>query len=299
MRLLTIGETARRLNLAVDTVRRMADDGVIRSERTPGGHRRFREDVVEAHERKQRPAAMWAKRIRPVPARGRAAGRLVQRLAGSPYGDDPASDEDHYPTELPEDPEDYTEEGPPDSTGGVSRTRQRVEAAIEIVRAMQPPIEARTMKHADKQEPEAARLNRYKAHGMICVPHDVPASERSKVIAELDKRVTDQEFPIWVSDFEAMRIVGGLVEEILKAGLEQAQRDAKAAEDKRRSERLIQHGLSHARSNTSRGWDETAAEEALEEVEQGLRAEVKPNWSERRVCERVEDLLDLWDDDEH
>jgi excisionase family DNA binding protein len=41
MKMLTIGEVARRLGLAVDTVRRMADEGVIESERTCGGHRRF------------------------------------------------------------------------------------------------------------------------------------------------------------------------------------------------------------------------------------------------------------------
>lgn len=45
--LLPIGETARLLGVSVGTVRRWEDGGLIRSERTAGGQRRFARSEVE------------------------------------------------------------------------------------------------------------------------------------------------------------------------------------------------------------------------------------------------------------
>jgi len=44
---LAIGETARRLGVAVETVRRWEAQGVIASTRTPGGQRRFPQAEVD------------------------------------------------------------------------------------------------------------------------------------------------------------------------------------------------------------------------------------------------------------
>lgn len=44
---LAIGETARRLGVAVETIRRWESQGVIASTRTPGGQRRFPVSEVE------------------------------------------------------------------------------------------------------------------------------------------------------------------------------------------------------------------------------------------------------------
>ena len=48
-RLLTIGQAAERLGLAVDTVRRLEAKGELRAHRTPGGHRRFHVAVLDAY----------------------------------------------------------------------------------------------------------------------------------------------------------------------------------------------------------------------------------------------------------
>lgn len=49
---IAIGEAARRLSLSVDTVRRMCDEGQLRSWRSPGGHRRVSaEDVARIGDR--------------------------------------------------------------------------------------------------------------------------------------------------------------------------------------------------------------------------------------------------------
>ena len=45
---LTITETARRLGVSVDTIRRYGKRGVLKTFRTDGGHRRFRAADVEA-----------------------------------------------------------------------------------------------------------------------------------------------------------------------------------------------------------------------------------------------------------
>jgi excisionase family DNA binding protein len=46
--LLPIGETARRLGVSVDTVRRWERDGLIKATRTLGGQRRFTVAEVES-----------------------------------------------------------------------------------------------------------------------------------------------------------------------------------------------------------------------------------------------------------
>ena len=290
MRMLTIGEVARRLGLAVDTVRRMADEGVIESERTCGGHRRFREDVVEAYERKTRPAARRARHMRVQAPRQGTPTRVARGAARLSFDDD-------FPAEQPDDTDTPPVEETAVSKPDLSRLRRQVEMATKIVQAMQIPFEARTMKHADKPEAEATRLDRYKTYGMSCILHGTPGSERSKVIAELDKAVTGEAFPTWVPESEAMEIVRGLVDDILKPGRDRARRDAQAADEARKRERLIEHGLSHARMRTSRGSDEQAAEEALEEVEEALREDVQSSWSERRVCELADEILEEWDED--
>ncbi len=45
-RLLTIGEVARRAGIATSALRFYEDAGLIRSQRTPAGHRRYRADVL-------------------------------------------------------------------------------------------------------------------------------------------------------------------------------------------------------------------------------------------------------------
>lgn len=45
---LTVGETAERLRIGVDAVRRAVQRGDLTAGRTPGGHRRIRAESVEA-----------------------------------------------------------------------------------------------------------------------------------------------------------------------------------------------------------------------------------------------------------
>jgi excisionase family DNA binding protein len=46
--LLTPAEAARRLSVTVDTLRRWEREGLICPHRTPGGHRRYQPDAIDA-----------------------------------------------------------------------------------------------------------------------------------------------------------------------------------------------------------------------------------------------------------
>jgi putative resolvase len=50
-RFLTIGQTAKRLGLEVDTVRKLERAGKIRAVRSRGGHRRFTEEEIDRFRR--------------------------------------------------------------------------------------------------------------------------------------------------------------------------------------------------------------------------------------------------------
>ena len=54
---LTISEVADTFGVSVQAVRDWADKDLLRSFKTPGGHRRFRREDVEAFLKSQEPAA--------------------------------------------------------------------------------------------------------------------------------------------------------------------------------------------------------------------------------------------------
>ena len=198
MRMLTIGEAARRLDLAVDTVRRLERDGILMAERTAGGHRRFREDVIAAYASGQRPPAKRVNLLRPQRRRRPAATEPATIFNDPLYRDEPVTDEDGYPEE-----DDYPEDGPDwdEDLGEVPTTRPDLPPPHWGVSNLQ--FEVPKMKQPVRSDEAAARLKRYKAHGVSCIPYDVPASWRGKVIAEVDTFVTASRFPDWVSDAEA------------------------------------------------------------------------------------------------
>jgi excisionase family DNA binding protein len=306
MNLLTIGEAARRLNLAVDTVRRLEQEGVLKATRTRGGHRRFREDVIEAFARRNRPAARRAKRIRRSAPRPPARREPANVFNDPIWRDDSDPDLDDLPEDpdpdawlddLPEDdPDDYPDQPVPAQTTQPPPRVPQVPAWAEALSKFK--FEVPTMKQPTEAEKRTERLKRLKATGVAAIPYDTPASERSKVIADLEKYVTAERLPDWVSDLEATRIVQGHVQEILQPYREQAEREASQAANEKKRQQLIDDGLWHARMNTITGWDDTPAEEAREAGAKALRAEVTSTWSTRRVRDRVDEILADWDDED-
>lgn len=74
---LTIGETAKRLNLEVDTLRKLERAGKIRAARTEGGHRRFTEEEIDRFRRSRRKNRGAKPKRRSEPEPGCQAGDPV------------------------------------------------------------------------------------------------------------------------------------------------------------------------------------------------------------------------------
>jgi excisionase family DNA binding protein len=52
---LTVKDVARILGISIGTVRKWTDEGYIEASRTPGGHRRYSQDDIDAFLKKIRP----------------------------------------------------------------------------------------------------------------------------------------------------------------------------------------------------------------------------------------------------
>jgi excisionase family DNA binding protein len=294
-RWLTIGQAAERLNLAVDTVRRLERDGKLEAERSTGGHRRFREDVVEAYRKRHGRAARTVSRppaaLKPVPQPWR---RPEPDLPEAMFADEPYEDDE------PPAWEDATDDEIPPTVSPTPTVRAPVQSFLSTMNA-----EASDMLDRIQADAALARLKRLKAGGLSSIPYGVSGSWRAKVIADLETFVTSSRFPDWVAEGEAAGIVRARVEEILKPQREESTREAaETARQKEEKDRedtvrsLIEHGMQHARWNTITGWEHTPAEEAREEVEEALRDEVKPNWTRQRVEDRVDEILSKWDEED-
>jgi excisionase family DNA binding protein len=301
-RWLTIGQAAQRLDLAVDTVRRLECDGKLEAERTAGGHRRFREDVIEAFRKRHRAPARTV-------SRPPAASKPMPQLWRRPEPDlrEAVFDDEPYEDDEPPEWEDATDDEIPPTVSPTPTVRAPVQSFLSTMNA-----EASDMLDRIKADAALARLKRLKAAGVNSIPYGVSASWRAKVIAEMETFVTTVRFPDWLAEWQAEEIVKGRVAEILMPQREEVARQAaetarQAAEAARRKEkedreetvrRLIERGMEHARWNTITGWEHTPAEEAREEVEEALRDEVKPNWTRQRVEDRVDEILSKWDEED-
>lgn len=289
-RFLTIGQAAKHLGLAVDTVRRLEAKGELRALRTPGGHRRFSIEAVEAFRTKDDASPAAASRAAPGTYRPVAPSRRVPATI-------PPRSAAFGSTDLAEwgDVED----------GEADDWDERSPLTPAIRHPLPPEPQARQVSDMDimkRSAQDRQRLDGIKAHGALWIPYDVPTRWRTKVIEDLDQYVTTERFPDWVSDVEAQRLVFGRVEDVLKPHrwevTEDAARAKRAQEEKHHVASLLQHGLSFVHQETLSGWDYAPAQEARRQVEEELRARVTSEWTERRVEKLVNKILEDWDDDE-
>ncbi len=310
-RYLTIGQTAKRLGLEVDTVRKLEREGKIRAVRTRGGHRRFTEEEIDRFRKSRRkPGASKAgarrrsssaRRSRPAliaPNRHPGTGEFAPRDACFPDDWDYV-DEDLPNDEFDEEVRDGIYSAPP--------------PAPTAPRAVQPPpaprpslFEARPVPvvPASASLTEFAaqlRMQRIKGYGRAAMPYGLPAEWQGRVIADLERYVTPIQFPTDLSDAKAAEIVRARVAEVLRPYHEAEERAAQLKKAKEEADRrktaLIAHGSKYARRETF-DWDWSASHEARDEVKKVLDREVAHDWTEREVEDEVDEILDEWDDEE-
>lgn len=309
---LTIGQTAKRLGLEVDTVRKLEREGKIRAVRTRGGHRRFTEEEIDRYGKKRRKTATAkaGSRRRPSAARRTRPARIApNRHPGT--GEFVASD-----ACFPDDLDDLDEDLPNDEfdeemRDGIYSAPPPAPPAPRVVQspsapAPRPnPFEARPSPVAPARDTltefvSQLRLRRIKDYGRTAMPYGLPAEWQGRVIAELERYVTPIQFPSDLSDTTAAEIVRAHVTEVLRPyhdAEEKAARQKQAKEDAdRRRAALIAHGIEYARRETL-DWDWSATSEARDEVKKVLDREVEHDWTEREVEDEVDEILDEWDDD--
>ncbi|MBK6424146.1 MAG: excisionase family DNA-binding protein [Gemmatimonadetes bacterium] len=310
---LTIGQTAKRLGLEVDTVRKLEREGKIRAVRTQGGHRRFTEEEIDRYRKIQRSTGaskVGSRRRQGAARRGPQARIAPNRHPGT--GEFAARD-----ACFPDDLDDIDEDVPFDEVDEEVRDGiyQAPPPAPPAPRVVQPPpapalrpsyFEARPAPVASTAAAlngfvDHLRLQRIKGYGRAAMPYGLPVEWQGRVIAELERYVTPIQFPADLPDAKAAEIVRGRVAGVLRPYHDAKEKDArqeKAKEeaDSRRAA-LIAHGGEYARRETS-DWDWSAIHEARDEVKKVLDREVAHDWTEHEVEDEVDEILDGWDDEE-
>jgi excisionase family DNA binding protein len=303
---LTIGETAKRLSLEVDTLRKLERAGKIRAVRTKGGHRRFTEEEIDRFRRNRRKKSG----AKPKPAKRRRPGTRSATRRHPVSGEfvnssvEFADDLEELEEDLPFDEFDDEYEGDvyqlppppvprPSSVPQVAPPRAAVFAPAP---APVPPAPKVLTGFADQ-----LRLQTIKNYGRSAIPWGVPAEWEGKVIADLERFVTPIQFPADLSFSKSVEIVRARVAEMLQPhheAEEKARRDKKAKEEADRCRAaLIAHGREYARRETS-DWDWSASTDARAEVEKVLNREVEHDWTEHEIENAADQVLDEWDDDE-
>jgi excisionase family DNA binding protein len=312
-RYLTIGQTAKRLGLEVDTVRKLERNGKIRAIRTRGGHRRFTEEEVDRY-RKSRRSSGTAKAGSPRrPNRPRRSQRLRIAPNRNPGTGEFAARDACFPDDLDEIDEDLPfDEFDEEVRDGIYSAPSPAPPAPRVVQPPPAPaprpslFEARPAPVAPAPTALSAvldqlRLQRIKGHGRAAMPYNLPAEWQGRVIAELERYVTPIQFPADLSDAKAAEIVRARVAGVLRPyhdAEEKAARQKQAKEEAdRRRAALIAHGSDYARRETS-DWDWSPSHEARDEVKKVLEREVEHDWTEREVEVEVDEVLDEWDDDD-
>ncbi len=259
----TIGETAKRLGLEVDTVRKLERAGKIRAVRTGGGHRRFTEEEIDRCRRSR-----WKT--------GGVKAKPAKRRAVAPRR--------HPDLRVP----------PPIRVAPVLPV-----PPPKTMKFAPRPAPAAPVPVLDTGLSDRLRLQTIKGYGRAAIPWNTPAEWEGKVIVDLERFVTAVQFPADLPFTKAAEIVRARVERVLRPyheAEEKAKRDRKAKEksDRHRTA-LVTHGNGYARRETS-NWYWSARNDARAEVGKVLDREVEHDWTELEVEDAVDQVLDEWDE---
>lgn len=324
-RSLTIAEVARRLGVSVDAVRDYEARGILEADRTPGGHRRFRPEVVEAFEQRRAGSAPAAarpvKRIRErrEPRETRETRRAPQRPAkrrpsSHDWGRSPdlemvieefPDDEDFLDGDDTEDSEPEVPEVPEwERRVKNARADVQVKHAHRELRQLEEEDEARERERRRREDRERAaaaeeeRIRHLKAYGrQYVITAQVPPDVRAQVVEDLEGWVSGRTVPGDLSEEEQRELVRQRVDRGLRPWRQQLERQRARDRDQEQRARLIQSGTTHAMIGTF-GWDFDDAEEARADVARRLRREVGSDWTDADVQELVDEVLSEWEEDE-
>ncbi len=277
---LTIGQTAERLGLQPDTLRKLESKGEITAVRTNGGHRRFTEAEIERFQKSRRGRGRTSQKRNPNT--GEFAGH------GAAFANDPDEfDEDLSIEDV--DAKDLASHRPPPPPRS-----NPVAPPAPFVPQPLPSL-------FDPGETERLRLKQIRTMGQGAIPWDAPADLHRQVILDLERFVTTGQFPAELPLYKSREMVIGRVEGVLRPWREAQEKAKRAKEAKEASERqrdaLISKGTTYAYRETAE-WDFAPKLDAWAEVKKVLLRDVKPDMTDLEVEDLVDEVLDRWDDDE-
>ena len=273
MKTMRIGDAAKRLGLEVDTVRRLANEGHIEFESTPGGHRRFTEAGLAAYQRRTRHPAK-----RPVARPAAPVKSMTVRAPVAPM----RRQEPTVETWEPDIEDDVEEEFPAPSLPA-------------------PPRPSRSGPVPYDQAAEVKRLTAIKQAALASIPYDVPDNWRGRVVADMEDFVTTRQFPAHLGFWETSRIARGRVEEVIAPfRAQQAIEKARKAADQKAEWRIAElrrHGVNYATRETMT-WEWSEQWPARQTATKELDVKVRADMSERDVERMVDDVLSDWEGEE-
>lgn len=189
-----IGDAARLLGVSVDTMRRWADEGVVTAYRSPGGQVKFRQrDVQELLTRRDTPSRI--------------------RRAGEGPSDATAEEQEEGAPRVQRSPTPKWQDLAP-----WEKRRAEVETELEIerltaTREQERAAEDRQLLEDGSRAAEAVRLTELKRFGRLCCWSFEATSE---VVRELERFVTSEQIPPWLSKWEQTQVVQTFVQEVVE-----------------------------------------------------------------------------------
>lgn len=268
-----IGDAAKRLGLEVDTVRRLANEGHIEFESTPGGHRRFTEAGLAAYQRRKRHPAKG-----PDPRPAAPSQSMTVRAPVAPV----RRQEPDLEIWEPDIEDDVEQEFPGPSLSA-------------------PPRPFRPGPAPHDHAAELKRLTAIKQSALGSIPWDVPDNWRARVIADLEEFVSTRQFPAHLGPWKTSRIARGRIEEVVAPfRAQQAAEKARKVADQKAESRIVElrrHGANYAlRETMTWAWSEQWA--ARQAATKELDVKVRADMSERDVERMVDDVLSDWEEEE-
>ncbi|MDP9202332.1 MAG: MerR family DNA-binding transcriptional regulator [Gemmatimonadota bacterium] len=292
-RSLTPADAAAKLGVSVDTLRRWERDGLIESNRTVGGHRRY--DEAEILSLVNSPPPPREKRAEPH---------------RSPWPPCETIEENQSLVRHPSPTVPTWEQRVREEEADLEVTKLRHERAV-LERAENAEHEAlerealerqrlsaereRERKRiAESESAERARLDKLRAYGRYQAIF-APPEWQAKVARDLETSVTRDAYPVALSEYLAESQVRARVEAVLQPWKDGVAAERKKAEDKKARDWLLYIGKSYAHSKMS-GWDSRDIACAERQIDRELKEEVEADWSGDDVRGLVDEILEEWEE---
>jgi len=307
-------DAAAKLGISADTLRRWEARGLIASDRTPGGQRRYPEQAVDAL------LSGGAPEVQATPPRASQFGGRQREADLAELDPDEALDDDEELPEVAPEETKYPSRRPPGlhpwdirvheerADLEIAKLRREREALLKAdaeeaeqcrLHAEHARATARRAAEAEKQaamerQREAKRIDGLRSIGRMYVAGSLaPPNLQAEVSRDVQSFITAERFPAWFAHADACQLIYARVQELLatwRAGVT-ARRAKEEGVQKLRD--LLIAGRRYAAEQTA-AWKPRKAERACKVVEREMVSELDADWTAKQVRAFVLAVLADW-----